>query len=253
MGTGLYPLGPSLGHIWLSRYKGERSHLTRRSIATEWATSVLGTVTRPLGFLGLRLTGGTGPRPVILIHGYMMSRASFLVLARRLAAQGLGPIYGFEYWTLGKVGSAATRLGELVDAVRTDTGATEVDLVGHSMGGLVARYYALLSGGGPAVRNLVTIGTPHGGAMVSALGIGRPQVELQPKAAFFSRLGAAPLPDHLRPLVIWSRADALVWDAAQARWPGTEELVFDDLGHVAMLYSRRVAAEVGKRLSGVGL
>jgi hypothetical protein len=48
--------------------------------------------------------------------------------------------------------------------------------------------------------------------------------------------------------VIWSRADALVPGAAEARLPGVDELVFDDLGHLGLLASRRVARAIIDRL-----
>jgi pimeloyl-ACP methyl ester carboxylesterase len=183
-----------------------------------------------------------------MAHGYMMSRASFFVLARRLSAAGLGPVYGYEYWTMGTVHSAAERLGEFIEQLCEETGSDGVDLIGHSMGGVVSRYFVSLAGGAERVRNVITIGSPHGGATVSHLGIGRPQRELRPGSSLMQRLAAAPIPHSLRPLVIWSTADALVWDHKQAGWPGAEELVFDDLGHVALLYSRRVTERIIEKL-----
>ena len=76
-----------------------------------------------------------------MLHGYAMNRANFVPLAQRLAAAQLGPIVGFEYWSLGRVSTAARRLGEFVTHVREQTGASQVDLVGHSMGGLVSTAY----------------------------------------------------------------------------------------------------------------
>ncbi|CAM5527705.1 hypothetical protein SMICM304S_05241 [Streptomyces microflavus] len=43
----------------------------------------------------------------------------------------------------------------------------EVDIVGHSLGGLIARYYVQRLGGDRRVRTLVTLGTPHGGTAVA--------------------------------------------------------------------------------------
>jgi len=44
--------------------------------------------------------------------------------------------------------------------VRETTGAARVDVVAHSLGGLIARYYAQ-TGGAASVRRLVTLGTPY--------------------------------------------------------------------------------------------
>ena len=63
------------------------------------------------GFLPLPGARRQGPRPVIVLHGYAMNRANFVPLAFRLARAGLGPIVGFEYWTLGRTAAAARQLG----------------------------------------------------------------------------------------------------------------------------------------------
>ncbi|MCP4446932.1 MAG: alpha/beta hydrolase [Myxococcales bacterium] len=192
-----------------------------------------------------------GVRPVVVIHGYAMNRASFSGLALRLAATGHGPVYGFEYWSLGKVSSASQRLHELIERICQSHRCNSVDVVGHSMGGLVARYYLTLGLGRGLGRitNLITLGTPHGGSVFSGFGIGRAKIELSPQTPQFRRLAAAPLPDRAALTVIWSRADVLVTSARQARWVGAEEVVYDDLGHLSLLYSRRVATEVIARLS----
>lgn len=256
--TGVYPLVP---HLLLARavarapsrdpqLRRKRALGVLRAAPAEWACALAVSAARPIGFLGLpvALRRARGPRPIILLHGYAMNRANFLPLARRLAAAGLGPVLGFEYWTLGKVSTAARRLAAFVDEVRTATGADKVDLIGHSMGGLVGRYYVALGGGGDRVHNLITIGSPHSGAIVSGAGIGRPSHELAPGSAFLERLGSAATPAGVRITTIWSRADALVAGARDAHLPGADEIVYDDLGHLTLLVSRRVTAEVISRL-----
>jgi hypothetical protein len=47
---------------------------------------------------------------------------------------------------------------------------------------------------------------------------------------------------------VWSRADGLVSGRQLAHWPGAEVLEYGDLGHLALLASRRVAREVIARL-----
>jgi pimeloyl-ACP methyl ester carboxylesterase len=157
-------------------------------------------------------------------------------------------VLGFEYWSLGKTASAAKRLAEYIDEVRASSGATEVDVIGHSMGGVVGRYYVQLGGGDGVVRNLITIGSPHAGTDVSAVGIGRPTKELFFGSNLLERLRTAPLPRQTRMTVIRSRSDALVPGARQARILGVEEIVYDDLGHLALLTDERVAAAIIERL-----
>lgn len=252
MATGLYPLIPHAG-LAAQRWRADRGEAPRGQVKAalrEWAVAVALSAARPLGFLGFPGGAVVGPRPIIVVHGYAMNRANFFVLARRLGAAGLGPVLGFEYWSLGRTRSAALRLAEYVEEVRAATGADTVDLIGHSMGGVVARYYVTLLGGDGKVANLVTLGSPHAGTDVSAIGLGAPAKELFANSTLIQRLEAAPRPTRTRLTVIWSRSDALVPAAKHARIDGVDEVLYDDLGHLSLLTDRRVAADVIARLRG---
>ncbi|MGZ3440491.1 MAG: hypothetical protein ACXVDD_13305, partial [Polyangia bacterium] len=39
-------------------------------------------------------------RPIVLLHGFGLTQTSWLVLGRRLARRGLGPLYGTTYFSL---------------------------------------------------------------------------------------------------------------------------------------------------------
>ena len=243
MFTGLYPLVP-----WaVRRARGEQPGPLRGALG-EWAMSMLVSAARPAGFFALPGSRGKGPRPVIVLHGYAMNRANFMVLGSRLARAKLGPVFGFEYWTFGRIAAAARQLGWFVDHVRQTTGADRVDIIGHSMGGVVGMYYVTLAGGDGAVENLVTLGSPLHGTDVSAP-VGHPGRELIIGSKLITRMLAAPPPTHTRVTTIWSKADALVPGAAQKPLPGADTILYDDLGHVALLGSRRVASEIITRLA----
>jgi pimeloyl-ACP methyl ester carboxylesterase len=251
MAAGLYPVVPHLGMV-ISRWRKRRPQPpgVLRTLAAEWAVSVALSAIRPVGFIGLpvSLRRTRGPRPIILVHGYAMSRSCFLPLARRLARAGLGPVLGFEYWSLGKVSSAARELGSYVEQVCRELDCDEVDVIGHSMGGVVSRYYVTLAGGAARVRNLITIASPHRGTDVSAVGVGSPSKELFIGSSLIQRLEAAPAPQKTRITAMWSRGDALVPGARLARLRGAEEIIYNDMGHVTMIASGRVARTIIERL-----
>src|SRR5690606_11978887 len=243
--SGAYPLLP----IALRRIQ-RREVGTLRTVLTEWGMSMAISAVRPAGFFPLPGARNRGPRPVIMIHGFAMNRANFLPLAYRLARAGLGPIVGFEYWTLGRVAAGARQLQWFVEHVQAMTGSPQVDIIGHSMGGVVGRYYVQLLGGDGAVANLVTIGSPHVGTDVSEFGVGDPMRELLVGSTLVTRLAAAPPPRDTRVTMIFSDADHLVPASTQAalHLPRAERIVYQDLGHVALLGSRRVARDIIKRL-----
>ncbi len=243
--TGMYPLVP----IAVRRFQKREVGGLRTALA-EWGMAMALSAARPAGFFPLPGARNQGPRPLIMIHGFAMNRANFVPLAFRLARAGLGPIVGFEYWSLGRVAAAARQLAWFVEQVQGLTGAPQVDIVGHSMGGVVGRYFVQLLGGDGAVANLITLGSPHLGTDVSEFGVGHPTRELLIGSKLVQRLSAAAPPRDTRVLTIFSHADHLVPANTQEALaiPRAERIVYDDLGHVTLLGSRRVARDIIKRL-----
>ncbi|WP_444971463.1 esterase/lipase family protein [Streptomyces sp. SAI-25] len=119
---------------------------------------------------GLRPLPGSpdAERPVVLLHGFIDNRSVFVLLRRALARHGRRHLASLNYSTLTRdLRTAAELLGRHVEEVCARTGQREVDIVGHSLGGLIARYYVQRLGGDHRVRTLVTLGTPHGGTAVA--------------------------------------------------------------------------------------
>ncbi|OBA38126.1 triacylglycerol lipase [Gordonia sp. 852002-10350_SCH5691597] len=138
------------------------------------------------------------PRPVVLVHGTwesayqtwagfapVLARHGFCVFAPNLgilsATDGGGiPArqHGGEYGA-GHVDESSAQLGAFVDRVLRATGARQVDLVGHSQGGVIARGYLKFHGGADAsnpqrnkVSHVVTmVATNHGTTMNGLVGL----------------------------------------------------------------------------------
>lgn len=107
-------------------------------------------------------------RPVVLLHGFIDNRSVFVLLRRALARHGRRHLASLNYSPLTRdLRTAAELLGRHVEEICARTGQREVDVVGHSLGGLIARYYVQRLGGDHRVRTLVTLGTPHGGTAVA--------------------------------------------------------------------------------------
>jgi len=121
--------------------------------------------------------GAAPPDPVIIVAGTFSPAVANEPLAARLRADGYDARI-FELPTLGlqDINLTARSLGAYVAQVRAATGASRVDLVGHSQGGLVARSYVKDFGGATSVDSLITLGTPNRGTsvanLVSFLGLG---------------------------------------------------------------------------------
>lgn len=96
--------------------------------------------------------------PVILIHGYGGGRSNLLALASFLRLAGMDNISYFEYPRSQPMPESALKLGAMVDEVAGPGGGAH--LVGHSLGGTIARLYSMTARRG-AVRSLVTLGSPY--------------------------------------------------------------------------------------------
>ena len=95
--------------------------------------------------------------PVILAHGFGGSRSNLLVLAAYLRCAGFHEIEYFEYPRTQLISQSAVELGRMVGEIGGERG---VHLVGHSLGGTIARWYARTAPRG-MVRSLVTLGSPY--------------------------------------------------------------------------------------------
>ncbi|MGW6794770.1 esterase/lipase family protein [Streptomyces chartreusis] len=118
------------------------------------------------------------PRPVVLVHGtFANSVDNWLGLAPYLKDRGYC-VFSLDYGqlpnvpffhALGPIDKSAEQLSAHVDKVLTATGAAEADLVGHSQGGMMPRYYLKFLGGAGKVNALVGIAPNNHGTTLSGL------------------------------------------------------------------------------------
>jgi len=150
--------------------------------------------------------------PVVLLHGFIDNRSVFLLLRRSLAQNGRHQVESLNYSPLTcDIRTAAELLGRHIEDICERTGSSRVDIVGHSLGGLIARYYVQRLGGDLRVRMLVTLGTPHSGTSVVPLANAHPIVrQMRPGSAVLEEL-ARPAPGCRTHFVsFWSDLDHLM-------------------------------------------
>lgn len=189
--------------------------------------------------------------PVVFVHGYMQNRVGFLGLARALAKRGLGPLYGFNYPWFATIASNAARLDAFVTHVCEETGARAVDLVCHSMGGLVAMEMMRDEARKDRlkVRRCVTIASPHGGVVWKGPLIGFGATSL--------RRGSRLLEEHaghqitVPCLSVYSSHDNIVHpkESSQLALRGGKDVEVEHVAHLAILFSPKVADHVAEFLA----
>ncbi|MEO7753012.1 MAG: alpha/beta fold hydrolase [Terracoccus sp.] len=149
--------------------------------------------------------------PILLIHGMVDNRSIFTVLRRGLVRRGFGRIETINYSILtGDIRTAAARLGTEVERITQETGYERIHVIGHSMGGLIARYYVTRLGGDRHVHTLVTLGTPHEGSYLAYGWNNSLTRQLRPGSSLYAEL-AGPVRDcQTRFIVYWSDLDQVI-------------------------------------------
>lgn len=232
---GLYPWGVLEEHL------EEASHL---------GTSHLSPAQR--GLIGADVeAAGT---PIICLHGVTDNRSIFTVLRRALRGRGFGRVYAMNYSPLtADITEVATRLGDLIDSVCEQTGYERVHIVGHSMGGLIARYYAQVLGGDRHVHTVCTLGTPHGGTQVARL-VPWPVARQMRVGSDLVTALERPAPGcRTRFVAIWSDLDQLVLPQRNARILHPDlrarNVLLRGIGHMSLPVDRRVIREISLALA----
>jgi triacylglycerol lipase len=192
--------------------------------------------------------------PIILIHGVIDNRSIFTVLRRSLRGRGFGRLYALNYSPFtDDIADVAARLRTLIEDVCEQTGYERVHIVGHSMGGLIARYYVQRLGGDAHVHTVVTLGSPHGGTVPARYSVWPVIRQMRTDGSIITEL-AEPAPGcRTRFIAIWSDLDQLVLPQRNARIQHPDlrarNILLRGIGHMSLPVDRRVVHEISSALA----
>jgi len=217
-----------------------------RIVARELVAMAAAALLYPIGLLPSR---GRTPRraeqhTAVLVHGYLGNRSSLLPLWGYLRVRGVKQVLAYEY--TGAPGIEQAAIG-LRDFLRRRVRGGRIDLVCHSLGGLVARVYLQQLGGARRVDRCITLGTPHLGTYNAYWLASRVGRELRPDSALLARLSASRgRAGNVDFASIVAGSDNLVVPRVFA---ADEDVVhIPGLGHVGLLFSPTVFRAVAERL-----
>ncbi|MET8820181.1 esterase/lipase family protein [Streptomyces rochei] len=195
--------------------------------------------------------------PVVLLHGFIDNRSVFLLLRRSLAQHGRQQVESLNYSPLTcDIRTAAELLGRHIEEICERTGSDRVDVVGHSLGGLIGRYYVQRLGGDLRVRTLVTLGTPHAGTRVVPLANAHPIVrQMRPGSAVIEELTRPSPGCRTRFVSFWSDLDR-VMDPLETACLDHPDLTVRNvrvsgIGHLALPVHPAVATGIREALDTV--
>lgn len=191
--------------------------------------------------------------PILLVHGIIDNHSVFGPLRRALHKRGFGRTLTFSYNALpADLREPAAELRDVIAALVSEAGYERIHVVGHSLGGLVARYAVQRLGADRHVHTLVTLGTPHRGTE-PARWIPLPVVrQLRPDSEILTEL-AGPAPGcATRIVAIWSDFDEVIHPSENARLEHPDLVVRNvgvrGIGHLSLPIHSDVVREISTAL-----
>ncbi len=193
-----------------------------------------------------------GHPPLVFVHGWGGGRGDFIPMAWYLRRMGRRRTYSIRFAEAGDLEARGAELAEFLEEVLSVTGEPQVDIVAHSMGGVVTRVAILHCGLGHAIRRVVTLGSPHGGTFAARLGNTPVTHDMRPNSEFLERLAGEPLPSTVDMTSFWSSSDLVIMPPESAALSGTNQIEMTPSTHYGYLLEPRCWKAVYKALSGGG-
>ena len=187
--------------------------------------------------------------PVLLLHGYFCNRAYWWYMGRALRAHALGPIYSYTVEPpFAPIDDHAARVAQRVQEIQAETGAQRVVIVGHSMGGLMARAYVLDQGGADQCAGIVTLGSPHHGTVFAKGGHGQNAQQMRPDSDWLAALNARAWPEQVPIVSLWSWQDNVCFPQDTGKLDVAENTAYRGIGHMEMAFHSRVITDTAAAL-----
>lgn len=194
-----------------------------------------------------------GFRPVIFIHGLGGHRGNFLPARLFLRLYGRTRTYAVGFKPEGDPDGLAAELRRFVHDVCEVNGLgpdAQVDLVGHSLGGLLARLAIEDDATRVRVATIVTMGTPHGGTHAARFAYTAMLRALRPDSELLRRLASqVPWRGSPRLVTFWSDSDLLLLPSSAGRVEGAENVELPGVTHYGYLLQPACFRRLAQALS----
>jgi pimeloyl-ACP methyl ester carboxylesterase len=197
-----------------------------------------------------------GYRPVVFVHGLGGHPGNFSLMKLFFRYHGRSRSYSFSFGSEDPLEDVAKRLVLLVDELFQQNNLSEshrVDLVAHSMGGIISRLALEEPSFAKRVATLVTLGTPHSGTYIARYANTLHTLSLRPNSPVVARLQAqlpwGSRPEFPRLVALHSDADLLLLPATAACVEGAENIQMEGFTHYSYLLHPAAFQRVLEELS----
>lgn len=183
--------------------------------------------------------------PILIIHGFLGTRGSMYLLERRLVEDGF-VVVSFNLGTLNlrDIRRSAFLIHRKIERILSQTPSQRIDIIGHSMGGLIGLYYVKKLGGHARVRKLIMMGTPIRGTWAALAGVvtlglwSTSSWQLLPRSRFLDELAKGPIPPGVEVHTVAAARDWVV-PLSTTRLSGANAMTVP-LGHSSLVVSEEV-------------
>ena len=152
--------------------------------------------------------------PILFVHGWNSNSSTWNTMISRFKADGwtTAELNNWSYNYSQSNATTASQIATKVNQILAATGATKVDLISHSMGGLSTRYYVKNLGGGAKVDDFVSLGGPNHGTNTAYFCFSTACSEMRPGSSFLKSLNSGDeTPDvGVNWLTSWSPCDEVI-------------------------------------------
>jgi pimeloyl-ACP methyl ester carboxylesterase len=182
---------------------------------------------------------------VVLVHGFFASAGVFRPMRRHLVADTGAKVASFTHAPGAGIERIARSLAKIVAQIPS---GCRVHLIGHSLGGLVARWYVQELGGHARVAQTISLGSPFGGTERARRFNFLVGADLHRTSPVLARLRARAHDHDVPHTSVVAEADAMVVPAESAVFPRGEVIVLSGRGHNSLLFDPESITNVVERV-----
>ena len=207
------------------------------------------------------------PEVVLLLHGFFQTRNIWEVMERRLRQHNYGvfslDLGGFLWrFNTRSINYQSQWLADKIEGIAVKHNLNKIHIIGHSMGGLLAKQYIQRHGGERRAQSLITLGTPHHGTPTALLGVflmgggllSRSPFQMLPRSKVIQSIRSEGFPSEIGLTSIFSKGDAICpWWCSVLRYPShspnVKNVSLKGIGHSELTSDSRVFRLVLQHLS----
>lgn len=199
---------------------------------------------------GAAVTPLSTSTPVVFVHGYTGDASNWVTAKSVFQLNGWAgsKLFAYEYDSYGDNVANAQGLAAFVNNVKSQTGASKVAIVNHSMGGLVSQYYLKVLGGATSVSHLASIaGANHGTTFAGACLIYTTCRQMYPGSSFISQISSGDETPGSTAYATWySACDGVILPYTSTRLSGATNHNVACQTHIGYLADTVVLGEIAR-------